>query len=415
MRSIAVLFIFYPGLSFAQHNLVLTGTVSDKKTGEPLASASITLKNRTIATVANEAGDFTFHIPKFYETDTLYVSVMGYGSYETPLRGIDTNTALNIQLALQPYSLGEITINEELAPDDIFNLMLKNIKQNYITTLFKSQAFYRETQQVDGRYVSLIEAAIEIYNEGYAKHAKEKIKILQLRKSRAYVNAFNDEFWDTQNLMLGILEQDFVSFRTQALIREYTLVREENTSLNGKPVFVLSSKTPKYWPVRFYIQCDNYALVRVEKMHDVKHDPEKPWKVPGNDTIDVRTVKRSLIVDYTPYRDNCHLSFVRLSSSMIYEGTHSKKKLQEFTIEQDLMINEIQTEGVRPLKKEDAIRLGMSLEQQPFAYDPDFWKNYNMIQATPLQNKIRKDLEREGKLEEQFENSGSAQPVPDKH
>jgi hypothetical protein len=407
------LFIFYSGLSFAQQNLVLTGNVSDKKTGEPLASASVILKNRTIATVANEAGDFTFYIPKFYETDTLYVSVMGYGSYETPLRDVNTSTSLNIQLTLQPYSLGEITINEELAADDILNLTLKNIKQNYITTLFKSQAFYRETQQVDGRYVSLVEAAIAIYNEGYAKHAKEKIKILQLRKSRSYVNAFN-EFWDTENLMLRILEQDFVSYRTPALIREYTLVREANTSLNRKPVFVISSKTPKYWPVRFYIQCDNYALIRMEKMHDVKHDPEKPWKVAGNDTIDVRTVKRSLIVDYTPYRDKYHLSLVRLSSSMIYEGTYTKKKLQEFTIEQDLMVNEIQTEGVRPLKKEETVRFGESLEQQSFAYDPDFWKNYNVIQATPLQHKIRKDLEKEEKLEEQFENSGS-RPVPDKH
>jgi hypothetical protein len=101
---------------------------------------------------------------------------------------------------------------------------------------------------------------------------------------------------------------------------------------------------------------------------------------------------------------------------MIYEGTHSKKHLLEFTIEQDLMMNEIQTEGVLPLKKNEAIQVGVSLEQQPFTYDPDFWKNYNVIQATPLQQKIRKDLETEKTLEEQFENSGLlAKPAKSKH
>ena len=46
------------------------------------------------------------------------------------------------------------------------------------------------------------------------------------------------------------------------------------------------------------------------------------------------------------------------------------------------------------------------LYEQEFDYNPDFWQNYNILLANPIQEKTKKDLEKEKALETQFkENS----------
>jgi hypothetical protein len=43
---------------------------------------------------------------------------------------------------------------------------------------------------------------------------------------------------------------------------------------------------------------------------------------------------------------------------------------------------------------------GLQYQDQP--YNKNFWDNYNVIKATPLDKKIIKDLEKEVPLEKQF-------------
>ncbi len=188
--NLAFLFCFICGSAGAQQSTHISGRVQDNDTGKSLARASITLKGRTINTIANDEGAFSFYVPDLYKNDTLHVSAIGYESFEVPLREIEDDKRLVVRLIPSALSLQEVVITEMLAPEDILRLAINKIRQNYYSKPFIQQAFYREVQQGNGRYVSLIEAALEIHNRD--QHlAGQAVKVLQLRKTKGHRHLTN--------------------------------------------------------------------------------------------------------------------------------------------------------------------------------------------------------------------------------
>lgn len=403
----AFLCCFLYGSGGAQQTIHISGTVQDKDTGKSIARASVTLKGRTISTIANDEGTFEFYIPGMYKNDTVRVSALGYESFEVPLRDLEDSHRLLVRLIPFARPLQEIVVTETLAPEDILRLAIDNIRVNYYSTPFQQQAFYREVQQADGRYVSLIEAALEIYNKGHRLEGQH-VKVVQLRKSKGQKHLTNP-FWNTYNVLLSSMSLNTVGYISKRSIREYTVTREADTSLNGKLVFVLNSTTPELWPVRFYIQSDNFAFVRIEEMYDANLDGIKSWKQNHNDTIQVFPQKRKLILECKPSPQKYALSTLSFFISMNYKDTRSKKEVFRFGIQQDLMVNDIQSISVKPLSGKEELK--WNLEEQAFTYDADFWKSYNVIKETPLQEKIRSDLERESTLEQQFRSNQAPKPA----
>lgn len=390
----------------AQQSMLISGKVQNKDTEEPLARASVTLKGRTISTIANDEGAFSFYVPDLYKKDTLHVSVMGYESYAAPLSTINFQNVLMIRLDPSAVSLQEITITETLTSEDILRLAIDRIPLNYYSKPFIQQAFYREVQRADGRYVSLIEAALEIYNKDHRRQGQH-VKVLQLRKSQGYQHVTNP-FWDTYNVLLSSMALNTVGYISKKSLREYTLQRQANTTLDGKAVFILTSATPELWPVKFYIQCDNYAFVRVEEMYDVSRDGIKSWKQYNSDTVHVFPQKRAMILEYKPSLKKYSLSTLSFSIDMIYRGAYTNKEIFQFAIQQDLMVNDIQSVDVKPITRNEELK--WNLQEQTFSYDPDFWKSYNIIKETPLHDRIREDLEKETTLEQQFKRNQPTSP-----
>lgn len=390
----------------AQQSMLISGSVHDKDTGEPLARASVTLNGRTISTIANDEGAFSFHVPDLYKNDTFHVSVIGYESFVIPLSAIDNDKTLVIRLIPFAHSLQEVVITETLAPEDILRLAIDKIRVNYHSTPFIQQAFYREVQQADGRYVSLIEAALEIYNNDYRK-AGQHVNVLQLRKSKEHRHLTNP-FWNTYNVLLSSLELNTVGYISRRSLREYTLKRHPDTTLDGKGVFVLTSDSPEFWPIKFYIQSDNFAFVRIEEIYDASLDGIKSWMQNNSDTVQVFPQKRVVILEYKPSPEKYSLSTLNFSINMIYKDSRSNQEILQFAIQQDIMVNDIQYGDVRPPAKKEELR--RNLEGQTFIYDPDFWKTYNVIKETPLHKSIREDLEKETTLEQQFKDTKSTKP-----
>jgi hypothetical protein len=269
----AFLCCFLYGSGGAQQTIHISGTVQDKDTGKPISRASVTLKGHTISTIANDEGTFEFYVPDMYKNDTVRVSALGYESFEVSLRDIDDSQMFIVRLIPFALPLQEIVVTETLAPVDILRLAIDNIRLNNYSTAFQQQAFYREVQQADGRYVSLIEAALEIYNKGH-RLGGQQVKVVQLRKSKGQKHLTNP-FWNTYNVLLSSMALNAVGYLSKRSMSEYTVTRQADTSLNGKRVFVLSSTTPEFWPIRFYIQADNFAFVRIEEMYDAGIDGMK--------------------------------------------------------------------------------------------------------------------------------------------
>lgn len=403
---LVLLFCSISGHIAAQQSMRISGTVQDRESGQPLARASVTLNGRTISTIANDEGAFIFYVPDLYKNDTLHVSSMSYESFEIPLSAIDNDKALVVQLIPFTYSLKEVVITESLTPEYILRLAIDKIRVNYYSTPFIQQAFYREVQQADGRYVSLIEVALEIYNKDQHQTGQQ-VKVLQLRRSKSHQHLTNP-FWNTYNVLLSSLTLNTVGYISKRSLKEYTLKRHPDTTLDGKRVFVLTSRTPDFWPVKFYIQCDNFAFVRIEEIYEATIDGIKSWNQSNCDTIQVYPQKRTVILEYKPSQEKYSLSTLSFFISMIYKDTRSSKEILHFAIQQDLMVNDIQSENVKAVLKKEELR--WNLEEQTCTYDPNFWNSYNMIKEMPLHARIRKDLEKGTTLDQQFRTHQAKKP-----
>ncbi|WP_449438907.1 carboxypeptidase-like regulatory domain-containing protein [Pedobacter steynii] len=68
-------------------NVIISGTVSDKATKEPIPGVGITVKGTTIATATNTNGKYTLTV-KQAAPFTIVISYVGYASIEKEVTGI---------------------------------------------------------------------------------------------------------------------------------------------------------------------------------------------------------------------------------------------------------------------------------------------------------------------------------------
>jgi iron complex outermembrane receptor protein len=102
-RIFYIVLLFLPIFSVAQK--VVTGTVKDNKTKQPLQGASILVKGGTAGTTSNASGEFSLSVPA--ETKAITVSYVGYESKDISIG--NTTTGLEI-LLLATEQLTDIVV-----------------------------------------------------------------------------------------------------------------------------------------------------------------------------------------------------------------------------------------------------------------------------------------------------------------
>lgn len=146
-KSLATIFQ-KAGLKYAvtEHSVVIqqkfkqlniSGQITDKETGDPLAFATVSIKEKPIGIVTNPEGKFGFLIPEEFKDDTLYVSMLGYQNYEVDLSKLSDDDDLKIVLVPKERYLDEVDINS----DKVFVQSLsplKKAKKKGSVGLFKS-------------------------------------------------------------------------------------------------------------------------------------------------------------------------------------------------------------------------------------------------------------------------------------
>ncbi len=84
---------------------VLSGTITDEQTDEPISGATIIVKGTNIGAYSDIEGKFTMTAPD--DAETLIVSFIGYQTMEVP---IGNNTEFNIALGVDPLNLDEVVV-----------------------------------------------------------------------------------------------------------------------------------------------------------------------------------------------------------------------------------------------------------------------------------------------------------------
>ena len=180
-------FFFFSFLAEGQ-KITISGKVVDLETNEPLPFSSVSIKGKSIGTITNADGDFDFHIPSEYTNDLLSISLIGYESYEVPAWTLLGKPGQVIKLNKFTLYLDEVVVSETLTGGDILQIALSHIPENYPMEPYMVEGFYRDLKKVGGTYISLLEAAVKIYDEDYNPprnkyKLRERVNLLEVRRS----------------------------------------------------------------------------------------------------------------------------------------------------------------------------------------------------------------------------------------
>jgi hypothetical protein len=396
--------------SFGQANpIVLTGKVFDKATQEPLPYATVSIKGKSVGVVTNPLGEFTFNFSDQYLNDTLMISMMGYETYMCVIKKLEDRGNLFFQLELKTIMLNEIVITDkELTPKEIVEKAIQNIKLNYPQEPYLLDGFYRDFKKEKEKYVALLEAAISIYDKGYLaprpkqrRQLQETVFINEIRKSKTV--GYKANIYTNLNLLDGLMISNdvrYINFALDIATKKYEL--EKYVYQGEQLVYVIKTNYP--WSSRIFIDADTFAILKIEMDARWEGVEKNEWKM--NDSIMNRTTFIKKTLKFKKYEGKYFLEYINYSWRI--EGF--KMGLNEilFTSDfyQELLVNNVISKNIIRPALESRMNVDKVLELQTKTYNENFWKTYNIIQESPLNKRIIKDLAEVEALEEQFKKEG---------
>ncbi|HNP94138.1 MAG TPA: carboxypeptidase-like regulatory domain-containing protein [Cyclobacteriaceae bacterium] len=395
----ALCFILLPGFTNAQ-NITISAKVVDRETREPVVFASVGIKDRPIGTITNLQGEFDFHIPSEFRNDVLVISMLGYQSFEAPAWTITPNQVIEISKSTQ--LLDEVVVSDSLRGGEILSIALSRIEQNYPMKPFMLDGFYRDVKEVGGTYVSLLEAAVKIFDEDYASprnkfKLRERVSLQEVRRSLGYENKFT-AYFDEGNLLEDILLHNNIRYRQfpEEEIFFKGMVREKDSYFNGRKVFVISQRYD--YSLIIYVDKQNYGIIHLEYENDEQEVIRKRRGLVS------KFVNLKRTIDFKPYHGKLYLNYITLDSKINWYDRKTDELRFETQLHQQLLINKVYPETQEYIGTTEKMK-NYGLQYQDLPYNRTFWENYNVIKETPLDRKIINDLEREVPLEKQFEYS----------
>jgi hypothetical protein len=383
----------------------ISGKILDGDSKESLPHAMLRLKDKSIGTVANTLGEFDFHIPGEYYNDTVEVYMLGYYNYQIPIAQIANLDSFVALLNVRITELDAVIITPvPLNANQILAKAMQLSKTNYPTEPFMLFGYFRDSKKENNQYVSLIEAAVRIYDSDYTTAPKrrrrllERVAIDQIRRSFDYTG--NKEWLEIiskENSLKELLGSNFLRYQYGAfdLLNNNKFVREDDVYYNDKLLYVIS--IPDFPTTEIFIDSKTYAIV---KFHYSGNASEEAEMIDENTQRVIADVGRDF--EFQEYKGKMYLKYLKTETHYQYIDIPTQAVVNTIDLYLELSINQIQTEDVRKLSGSETMNKHKGLETQIGPYSESFWRNYNIIKDTPLDEKLVKDLERETPLPEQF-------------
>jgi hypothetical protein len=388
-----------------QDIISISGKVLDSEKKFPLAHASVGIKGKYIGTITNDRGEFEIHVPKDFSQDTLYVSMLGYWNFSLNINKINPHNMVHIYLDVHPTLLQEVIVSPGLTPQEKLKQSFENISKNYPTDLFLMKSFYRETKKLNERYVSLIEAAVDIYDKNGYKNARikkshrleeidERGIVRQMRKSYNFLNKkLEGQIGLHNNLLAYLLIQNPIKYPTKV---SGTVALQENTVfLNDKIVYEITGQLNGI-DTKYYLDSDSYAVLEYTEARKGNYLERKI-----SDSVSLKYHDLFKTVKFRSIKGILYPERFTLSWKIEKYNFVSRKTILTLEIGLQLLVNEIEIQNLKIPSSKEKMEI-YSLEWQVGKYNAEFWNRYNAIKETPLHKKILEDLEKELSLEEQF-------------
>ena len=400
MNKVLIIFFFLTSSLAGAQKLIVSAKVVDKETKEPLIFATVGILGKPIGTITNMQGDFDFYIPAEYRNNNLVISILGYNNYEAPAWTLLDTKSFVIEMEKSTTVLQEVVVTDSLAGGEILHIALSRIEQNYPMTPHLVDGFYRDIKKIGGEYISLLEAAVKIYDEDYKAprnkfKLRERVALLEVRRSLGYSNKFT-AYFDEDNLLEDLLLHNNVRYRQfpEEEVFFESLEREKDSYYNGHEIFVVSHR--KEYKLVIYIDKKTYGIVHLEYENNQQEIIGKKRGLVS------KFVNLKRVIDFKEYDQKMYLNFLAVDSKINWYDAKTNELKFETELHQQLLINDINPVPEERIGTTEKMR-SYGLQYQDLPYNKKFWENYNVIKESPLDRKIIEDLEKEGPLEKQFE------------
>ncbi|MFS4493844.1 carboxypeptidase-like regulatory domain-containing protein [Maribacter sp. 2308TA10-17] len=165
--------VFISNTSFSQQQDYIVGKLLDAKNQEPIAFASIRIKDRALGIISNIDG--SFKIPLKYKEygDIIEISSMGYQTQEILIQDFSIYELNNVRLQPAILELEEAIVSarkkrrRKLSSRDIVQKAIDRLFENYPTKPYSQIGYYRDYQKDKQAYVNLNEGILEVFDQGF--------------------------------------------------------------------------------------------------------------------------------------------------------------------------------------------------------------------------------------------------------
>lgn len=419
MKHIKCFFIFcnicfFCGVVFSQPAKI-SGLITDAKSGMPVPFAAISLKHFHIGTNSNQEGMFDLYFPKEAYSDSCVVSCLGYISATFAIDTIKGN--INISILPSVLQLSEVIIRP-LLPTDYIRMAMRSLKENYPLNPFQSQSYYREQVNENNVLINQTEGIFKTYYPDYQDTIKNQHQLLLFRKADAKQIAFMREYGEHKKekklkkaIRKGedttkIKETDFVSIKfggpetiiSMDFIKEKEPFLDSNqfkkfsyafagsSTYQGKELMVISFDGLKHidnllTKGRIYIDVNSMAITTITYTASF----ELPFLIRPVLFLYGLSIENAIFEKRLQYQEINGRWFPK-DFNWIGKGSITKKhwfsanEHSDFTIEQLLFVNKVETSGISPVDPKKKFNAGKKPEEQVYNDIGISWSDVNKIQ-----------------------------------
>jgi len=386
-----------PGPAFS----VLTGTLLDKETGEPVANASVIIQGTSIGNVTNKNGEFRLHLPDSLKNSILSFSHLGYLAQHIEAATLAGRSNV---LSLEPkvVPLQEVLIRL-VEPRKLLREMLGHRKDNYSLNPVYLTTFYREGVQLKNKFQNLTEAVFKVYKPSVGEeNLSDQVKLLKMSridnressdtlvtKMRAGIQAC---------LQLDVMKElpDFLS--VDAEDNPYVYTSGDITFIDDRCVNVVyfeqkpEIKGPLYCGA-LYIDAENNALVqaRIEIQPKYIKDATRIFVVRQAQRVNLTAQKVVYTITYKPWNGTYYIHHIR--GDLYFKMKKKRVLFSNSTVHTwfEMVTCRVDNENVVRFSRSERLPTRTVLADENFRYDESFWEDFNII---PLEEELSKIIEK---------------------
>ena len=381
-------------------NLMLTGTLLDKETGMPIASASVGVRRTSVGIVTNQEGEFRLSLPDSLQNDSVVFSHIGYVSQTLEVSVLAGRHHI---LSLEPkvVPLQEVVV-QWVDPYKLLKEMGRQREQNYSHSPAYLTTFYREGVLLKNKVQNLTEAVFKVYKIASHSPVSDQAKLLKMSRL-SNIEAKDSLLVKVKSGIQACIQMDIIKdmpeFLTPSVEKGiYDYTSEGVTFLEDRFVNVVHFEQKKgisepLFCGELFLDSETSALLQARlEVHPVYVKNAAGMFVERR-ARNVRMIPQKVVytISYKPWQGTYYIHHIRGDLHFKVKRTKMLFGSRDLHIWFEMITCKVDTEQVVAFPRTERLPTRTIFSDTHFKYDENFWKDFNVI---PLEEEISKLIEK---------------------